>query len=286
MRSNILVLVGGGPVPRYPPNKVVVWDDYQAKMIVELDFPSEVRGVKVRQERLLVVLDTSLYVYSFKDLSFLTQFSTAANPTGLAAMNATSPLLELFPAAAQGCLLLRTETIDESGASAASERTIGAHNGPLACIATTLDGKLVATASEKGTLIRVWDTETGAMVKELRRGAENARVWCMCFSHDGTMLAVSSSRGTCHIFGIAELANKRSSLGALRTVLPAYFKSEWSSMQAVIPAVPSVIAFAPDKASLFVVAHDGTYQRILIDGSTTPPVARVDPTKGNFNFMR
>ena len=77
MRSNILVLVGGGPVPRYPPNKVVVWDDYQAKMIVELDFPSEVRGVKVRQERLLVVLETSLYVYSFKDLSFLTQFSTA-----------------------------------------------------------------------------------------------------------------------------------------------------------------------------------------------------------------
>jgi len=161
-----------------------------------------------------------------------------------------------------------------------------AHNGALACFATTFDGKLVATASDKGTLIRVWNTETGALEKELRRGAENAHIYSMCFSEDGSMLAVTSSRGTCHIFGVRDdLENKRASLGVFKGVLPAYFKSEWSSMRVEIPSVPSVISFAKDK-SLFLIAVDGTFQRIVIDGSQNPPVASVDPNIGTFNFLK
>jgi len=286
MRSNIVALVGGGPVPRHPPNKVVVWDDYQAKSIAELEFATDIRGLKLRQERLLVALDNSIFVYNFKDLSYLLQFSTSLNPTGLVMMNLGQPILEMFPAQAQGSLYLRTETIDERGNSTPSEKTIVAHNGPLACFATTFDGRLVATASDKGTLIRVWNTEDGSMVKELRRGAENAHIWSMCFSEDGSMLAVTSSRGTCHIFGVREeLENKRSSLGVFKGVLPSYFKSEWSSMRVDIPAVPSVISFAKDK-SLFLIAVDGTFQRIVIDASQNPPVASIDADIGSFNFLK
>jgi len=286
MRSNIVALVGGGPVPRHPPNKVVVWDDYQAKSIAELEFSAEIRGLKLRQERLLVALENSIFVYNFKDLSYLLQFSTAPNPNGLVLMNLAQPILEVFPAQTQGSFVVRTETVDDSSRSTSSEKTIMAHNGSLACLATTLDGRLVATASDKGTLIRVWNTEDGAMIKELRRGAENARIWSMCFSEDGSMLAVTSSRGTCHIFGVRdELENKRASLGVFKGVLPAYFKSEWSSMRIDIPEVRSVVTFAKDK-SLFLLATDGTYQKIIIDGSQNPPVASVDPTVGSFNFLK
>jgi len=286
MRSNIVALVGGGPVPRHPPNKVVVWDDYQAKSIAELEFASDIRGLKLRQERLLVAQDNSIFVYNFKDLSYLLQFSTAPNPNGLVSMNLGQPILEMFPAQTQGSFLLRTETIDEGGRCTTTEKTIMAHNGPLACIATTFDGRLVATASDKGTLIRVWNTEDGAMVKELRRGADNAHIWSMCFSEDGSMIAVTSSHGTCHIFGVRdELENKRASLGVFKGVLPAYFKSEWSSMRVEIPEVPSIITFTKDK-SLFLLAVDGTYQKIVIDGSQNPPVASLDPTVGTFNFLK
>lgn len=61
--SNILFLVGGPPSPLYPPNKVVVWDDKQAKVVAELEFREDVRGLLARKDRLVVVLRKRVITY-------------------------------------------------------------------------------------------------------------------------------------------------------------------------------------------------------------------------------
>ena len=42
---------------------------------------------------------------------------------------------------------------------------ISAHASPLACLALSLDGRFLATASVKGTLVRVWSMADGALLQ-------------------------------------------------------------------------------------------------------------------------
>ena len=42
---------------------------------------------------------------------------------------------------------------------------VAAHNTALVCIALSLDGKMLATASERGTLIRVHSTADGTKLQ-------------------------------------------------------------------------------------------------------------------------
>lgn len=160
-RCNILALVGGGANTQYPPNKVMIWDDHQSRCIGEFSFRSDVRAVKLRRDRIVVVLEHKIYVYNFTDLKLLHQIDTLSNPRGLCCLSHHSNTSVMAcPGLQRGQV-----RIDHFGLKVT--KFINAHDSNIACFTLTLDGLLLATASTKGTLIRIFNTMDGTRLQEV-----------------------------------------------------------------------------------------------------------------------
>jgi hypothetical protein len=50
-KSNILALVGGGKYPKHSRNKIIIWDDFQAKVMAELSFTTYIKNVKMKKDK-------------------------------------------------------------------------------------------------------------------------------------------------------------------------------------------------------------------------------------------
>jgi autophagy-related protein 18 len=87
---------------------------------------------------------------------------------------------------------------------------IEAHNSPLSCIVLNSEGTLLATASEKGTIIRVFSIPDAQKLYQFRRGSMPARIYSMSFNSTSTLLSVSSATETVHIFRLGAPNTSRS----------------------------------------------------------------------------
>ena len=59
---------------------------------------------------------------------------------------------------------------------------------------------MLATASDKGTVIRVFSIPNGDKIAQFRRGTKSARIFSLSFNAASTLLAVTSDSETVHIF--------------------------------------------------------------------------------------
>ena len=300
-RCNILAFVGASSSssssePRYPPNKVMIWDDHQSRCIGELSFRSEVKGVRLRRDRIVVVLAHKIFVFNCSDLKVLHQIETIVNPKGLCDLSHVSATMVLVcPGLQKG--QVRVEHY-------ASKRTkfIMAHDSRIACFALTHDGRLLATASSKGTLVRLFNTLDGSLLQEVRRGADRAEIYCLAFSPTAQWLAVSSDKGTVHVFNLkvdsgllghdrshstseANLASPTamSSLSFFKGVLPKYFSSEWSVAQFRLQeGLQYVVAFGHQKNTVVILGMDGSFYRCQFDSAAGGEMTQLE----YYNFLK
>ncbi|XP_022867764.1 autophagy-related protein 18d-like [Olea europaea var. sylvestris] len=160
-RCNILALVGSKTNAQYPPNKVIIWDDHQSRCIGEFSFRSEVRAVKLRKDRVVIIVEHKIYVYKFTDLKLLQQIETLANPRGLCCLS------HHLNTSVLACPGLRRGQVRVEHFGLNMTKFINAHDSQIASMTLTIDGLLLATASIRGTLIRIFNTVDGTRLQEV-----------------------------------------------------------------------------------------------------------------------
>mmetsp|Transcript_10635 Transcript_10635/g.13851 ORF Transcript_10635/g.13851 Transcript_10635/m.13851 type:complete len:438 (-) Transcript_10635:80-1393(-) len=308
-RCNLLCLVGGGPNPQYPLNKVMIYDDHQSKCIGELSFRQPVVAVKLRRDRIAAATANKVYLYNFADLSLLDQIHTIANPIGIMALSPGSGTVLACPSIVAGHVRLELYSTRKS-------LLIEAHETNLAALALSIDGNSLATASVKGTIIRVFDVRSGDRLHELRRGTERASISCLTFRNpDNEWLATCSNKGTVHVFHLKhnhgrissgngnnsnETSESRRNLNyggdqsvgetstsssfqklgyagskLLNSVLNqnSYLRSEWSFAQVRGLSDPRLCTFLPENNRLAVIGGDGSFW--VVDYETSGEADRV-----------
>ena len=175
--------------------------------IASMMYPTMILRVHINRSVLVVVLETIIYVYDIKTINLLHQIvDIPTNPQGISTLASCHVIGNPEGIGTNSYLAYpSSNTIGEvyiyDTVGLRFITAIEAHRSPLSCISFNCTGKLLATASQKGTVIRVFNCSTGQKLYEFRRGTmTNATINSMTFNLDSVFLSTTSDKSTIHIF--------------------------------------------------------------------------------------
>lgn len=157
-------------------------------------------NVKLRKDMMIVVLHEKTFIFNFVTLKLIEQVDTFPNPRGLCALSqAEKPISKIIclPAQEKGALKVLNYVVDKS-----IDIVIAAHDTEIGAIAVNPNGTLIASASQRGHIIKIYSTDGGEVVQELKRGNSKAEINSIIFHPTSYILACTSTKSSIHLFEI------------------------------------------------------------------------------------
>ncbi|XP_036004452.1 WD repeat domain phosphoinositide-interacting protein 1 isoform X1 [Fundulus heteroclitus] len=224
--SSSLVVVVSAAMPQ----RMNIYHFKKGTEICNYSYPNKILTIKLNRQRLVVFLEESIYVHNIKDMKLLkTLLNTPSNPSGLCALstNHSSSYLAYPGSVTSGDIIIH----DTNNLSTVA--MIPAHDSPLAGLAFNASATKLASASERGTVIRVFSVPEGERLFEFRRGMKRyVNISSLSFSPDGQFLCSSSNTETVHIFKLEQVGPSREDEAATWT---AYMGKMFSAASSYLP---------------------------------------------------
>jgi autophagy-related protein 18 len=218
--------------------------------------------VKLNRKRLVVLAD-QLYIYDISNMKLLhsidssIQFALSPGPESLIAYTNHSNSILLFDSI----------NLEHLG-------VISPHQTNVSIMSFNHDGTLLATASDRGTVIRVSKVPTGEILHQFRRGTYPAKISSMEFDVLSNVLAVGSDSDTIHVFRLTPptIPKPKSIFTSVTSkaapFLPSSFSDLWDPerdwCRAKIPKGEKCLV-APMEGQLLVVTDQGYFYQFTMD---------------------
>eukprot|EP00929_Paragymnodinium_shiwhaense_P112267 TRINITY_DN80528_c0_g1_i1.p1 TRINITY_DN80528_c0_g1~~TRINITY_DN80528_c0_g1_i1.p1 ORF type:complete len:478 (-),score=110.14 TRINITY_DN80528_c0_g1_i1:126-1559(-) len=195
--------------------KVYIWDMAANKQVSELHHRTEVKGVLMSATMIATICEYTSYLHSLQDLKCIMTLETCSNPRGLGALLPEgSPWIFIRPTNPKGHIGVQVGEKQVSWDKASY--SFKAHETSIVALALSNQGQCLATASETGTVVKVFKTCDGQLLYRLRRGSSSQNICCVVFAstthplrsteqasflrNNVDYVAVASSSRTVHIF--------------------------------------------------------------------------------------
>ncbi|KAK6328258.1 WD repeat domain phosphoinositide-interacting protein 1-like isoform X2 [Coregonus clupeaformis] len=230
--SSSLVVVVSLSMPR----RMNVYHFKRGTEICNYSYSNNILSVRLNRQRLVVCLEESVYIHNIKDMKLLkTLLNTPHNPSGLCALSVNHGNSYLAYPGSQTI----GEIIVYDANNLSTVTRIPAHDSPLAALTFNASGTKLASASERGTVIRVFTIPEGQRLFEFRRGMKRyVSISSLSFSSDAQFLCASSNTETVHIFKLEQHSPSREGesptwgayVGKMFTAASTYLPSQVSDM--------------------------------------------------------
>ncbi|KAF9178314.1 autophagy protein [Haplosporangium sp. Z 767] len=211
--TSLVAIVGAGDQPVSSPRRLQIINTKRQSTICELTFPTTILSVKLNRKRLIVVLEDQIYVYDISNMKLLHTIETSPNPHAICALSPSSDncfLAYPSPTPSPTSPFSNNGRDDSHGPSGdvlifnaltlQVVNIVQAHKTSVSNISINSEGTMLATASDKGTVIRIWSIPNAQRLFQFRRGTQSARIYSLSFNLASTLLCVSSDTDTVHIF--------------------------------------------------------------------------------------
>jgi autophagy-related protein 18 len=172
------------------------------------------------------VLEDQIYLYDIQTMKLLYTIETSPNPAAICALSPSQDSCYLAYPLPQKAVAstfappshappnsthippTTGEVLIFDAVKLEAVNVVEAHKSPLSCVTFNNEGTMMATASDKGTIIRVFSVPDAHKLYQFRRGSMPARIYSMAFNITSTLLCVSSATETVHIFKLGLQANR------------------------------------------------------------------------------
>ncbi|KAF2076453.1 hypothetical protein CYY_002256 [Polysphondylium violaceum] len=247
--------------------------------ICDLNFVTAILSVKMNRKRIIVIMETKIHIYDINNMKLLETREIATNPKGLCALSPSNTNYIVYPASPNNGNVLVMDVL-----TLETVNLIQAHKSQISALALSQDGTLLATASDKGTVIRVYTLPYATKSLSFRRGSIPAIIHSITFSLDGRYLCVCSDTGTIHIFKIDFNSTQNSSNNVTSRVssyLPEMISQVWEPSRdfahiKISAGIPSVCALSQNNKIAMVLTAEGLYNQYHFDENVGGELKLVD----------
>jgi WD40 repeat protein len=202
-RRSIAVFRGIPGQPSFSEFHVCAYDWQLDKPVKNLRFATPVLRIVSDSDLCALVFEAEVHIYTLEPFRVTLMVESLENPAAPCALAERSGE-RLFALTGRSLGVVRVVSVDRQECKPLE---FEAADHPLAMIRFNPTAEAIATASERGTLIRVFNSRTGDRIAEFRRGSFGVRICAITFSPRSDFVAVFSEKGTLHLFEMLSAGN-------------------------------------------------------------------------------